>query len=146
MTSRRSLVTRQTSYKKLWLLLNLGCIFIGHGLANDFRTINIQVPAAQVIDTLDIYFIKSRQRRLSLKFLAWLLLDQNVQTGNHDSIEDARTALFLYNKYQELVREGKFEQTLAHIYSEGKKYNFKPPPVVIPAAVPVPPAAAAPAV
>lgn len=39
-TSKRALVTLQTSYKRLWLLLNLGCVFIGHGLHNDFRTIS----------------------------------------------------------------------------------------------------------
>lgn len=38
--SKRALVTLQTSYKRLWLLLNLGCVFIGHGLHNDFRTIS----------------------------------------------------------------------------------------------------------
>lgn len=143
-TSKRALVTQQTSYKRLWLLLNLGCVFIGHGLHNDFRTISmylqfsllffllthvvdIQVPKSQVLDTLDIYFLPSRQRRLSLKFLAWYLLHENVQTNNHDSIEDAHTALLLYTKYQELVRDGTFETTLKNVYAEGKMYNFKPP-------------------
>lgn len=126
-TSTRSLVTLQASYRKLWLLLNLGCVFIGHGLANDFRTINIQVPAAQVIDTVDIYYLRTHQRKLSLKFLAWYLLDAAVQTGNHDSIEDARTALQLYRKYAELKDRGLFEDTLSQLYREGHRYNFKPP-------------------
>jgi PAB-dependent poly(A)-specific ribonuclease subunit 2 len=126
-TSHRPLVTLQASYRKLWLLLNLGCVFIGHGLANDFRTINIQVPATQVIDTVDIYYVKSRQRKLSLKFLAWYLLDEAVQTGNHDSIEDARTALRLYRKYIELKDRHIFDETLHQLYHEGQKYNFKPP-------------------
>lgn len=80
------------------------------------------------MDTLDIYFLPSRQRRLSLKFLAWYLLNQNVQTNNHDSIEDAHTALLLYTKYQELVRTDSFETALKNVYAEGKIYNFKPPP------------------
>lgn len=130
--SGRSLVTLQTSYKRLWLLLNLGCVFIGHGLYYDFRTINIQVPESQVIDTLDLYYLPSRQRRLSLRFLAWVLLKQNVQSGNHDSIEDACTALLLYTKYQELISNDSFESTLQNIYSEGNKYNFKPPTSPIP--------------
>ncbi|ANB14502.1 Pan2p [Sugiyamaella lignohabitans] len=125
--SKRGLVSLHTAYKRLWLLLQLGVTFVGHGLSNDFRTINIQVPANQVIDTLDIYFVRARQRKLSLKFLAWYLLDENVQTGNHDSIEDARTALHLYKKHQQLLRDGTFDATLAKVYSEGHKYNFRPP-------------------
>jgi PAB-dependent poly(A)-specific ribonuclease subunit 2 len=126
-TSKRGLVSLQTSYRRLWLLLNLGCVFIGHGLENDFRTINIQVPSSQVIDTSEIFYVAARQRKLSLKFLAWYLLDEQVQTGNHDSIEDARTALHLYRKSQQLINEGQFESTLNAVYSDGHKFNFKPP-------------------
>ncbi|KAK7208564.1 PAB-dependent poly(A)-specific ribonuclease subunit PAN2 [Myxozyma melibiosi] len=128
--SKKSLVPLKVAYKKLWLLLNLGCIFVGHGLINDFRTINIQVPKDQVIDTVDIYYIKSRQRKLSLRFLAWYLLQHNIQTETHDSIEDAKTALFLYQKYLEINEQGgpsAFENILNEIYNEGRATNFKPP-------------------
>ncbi len=37
--STRPLVPLKIAYKKLWLLLNLGCIFVGHGLIKDFRNI-----------------------------------------------------------------------------------------------------------
>lgn len=62
------LVTRETSYKRLWLLLNLGCIFVGHGLHNDFRAVNIHVPDTQVIDTSRLYYLPEYRRYLSLKF------------------------------------------------------------------------------
>lgn len=94
------LVTRQTSYKRLWLLLNLGCIFVGHGLSNDFRIVNIHVPENQIIDTSLLFHLPEYKRYLSLKFLAFALLNENVQTGNHDSIEDAVTALRLYKVYK----------------------------------------------
>ncbi|KAK9473883.1 ubiquitin carboxyl-terminal hydrolase-domain-containing protein [Dipodascopsis tothii] len=129
-TSERTLVPLKFAYKKMWLLLNLGCVFVGHGLANDFRTINIQVPDDQVIDTVNIFFLKSRQRKLSLRFLAWYLLQQNIQTETHDSIEDANTALLLFRKYEEINRLGgpsAFDNLLNEIYNEGRVVNFRPP-------------------
>lgn len=52
---------------------------------------DILVPPEQVIDTVDIYFLKNRHRKLSLRFLAWCLLRQDIQQDMHDSVEDART-------------------------------------------------------
>ncbi|RVD88607.1 uncharacterized protein DFL_002785 [Arthrobotrys flagrans] len=127
MVSKHALVSLKVAYKKLWILLNLGCIFVGHGLLKDFRIINIHVPKEQVIDTVDIYFKKARQRKLSLRFLAYYFLRQNIQTGNHDSIEDANTALRLYKKYLEFEDAGIFEQMLNNVYQDGKLTNFKPP-------------------
>ncbi|TFK76563.1 hypothetical protein BDN72DRAFT_785586 [Pluteus cervinus] len=109
-------------YKKLRLLVDRGCIFIGHGLSKDFRIINIFVPPEQVIDTVDLYFLPSRQRRLSLRFLSWIVLDQTIQTDTHDSIEDARSALNLYNKYIEFEEEGIFNEKLDEVYKEGRRY------------------------
>ena len=39
-SSVHTLVPLKVAYKKLRLLVDLGCIFIGHGLAKDFRTIS----------------------------------------------------------------------------------------------------------
>lgn len=123
------LVSLKTAYKKIWLLLNLGFVFVGHGLLKDFRTINIHVPKSQVIDTVELFYLKSRGRKLSLRFLSWLLLGEEVQVGMHDSIEDARTALRLYKRYQEYERDGNVEQVLNEIYKRGFKTNFKVPDV-----------------
>ncbi|KAI9657825.1 MAG: poly(A)-specific ribonuclease [Alyxoria varia] len=73
------LVSLKIAYKKLWLLLNLGCVFVGHGLPKDFRTINIHVPKRQVVDTVDLFFDKKKARKLSLRFLSWFLLGERVQ-------------------------------------------------------------------
>ncbi|KII89238.1 hypothetical protein PLICRDRAFT_160474 [Plicaturopsis crispa FD-325 SS-3] len=127
-------------YKKLRVLVDRGCIFIGHGLSKDFRIINIFVPPEQVIDTVDLYFIKARQRRLSLRFLAWFVLHENIQTDTHDSIEDARTALMLYKAYHAFEEEGTFDDKLEELYREGRQYNWKPPAVAG-----APPASVAPA-
>ncbi|KAJ6525112.1 ubiquitin carboxyl-terminal hydrolase-domain-containing protein [Mycena sp. CBHHK59/15] len=120
--SRHTLTPLKLVYKKLRLLVDRGCIFIGHGLSKDFRIINIFVPPEQVIDTVDLYFLKSRQRRLSLRFLSWFVLHENIQTDTHDSIEDARSALNLYKAYHDFEEQGIFDQKLEELYKEGRQY------------------------
>jgi PAB-dependent poly(A)-specific ribonuclease subunit 2 len=121
------LVSLKTAYKKIWLLLNLGVVFVGHGLLKDFRTINIHIPKSQVVDTVDLYYLKSRGRKLSLRFLSWLILEEMVQTGNHDSVEDARTAIRLWREWQRFEKEGRCEEVLQEIYRRGRDVGFKVP-------------------
>jgi PAB-dependent poly(A)-specific ribonuclease subunit 2 len=125
--SEHSLLSLKIVYKKLWILLNLGCKFLGHGLKQDFRVVNIHVPKAQVIDTIDLFFLRSRLRKLSLAFLAWYLLKEDIQMETHDSIEDSRTALKLYKKYLEFQDAGILETMLQDIYRAGRDVNFKAP-------------------
>ncbi|EKG11841.1 Peptidase C19 ubiquitin carboxyl-terminal hydrolase 2 [Macrophomina phaseolina MS6] len=129
-TSKHALVGLKVAYKKLWLLLNLGCVFVGHGLPKDFRTINIHVPKAQVVDTVDLYFIPARQRKLSLRFLAWIVLEEDIQQSTHDSIEDARTALKLWKHWRAVEEaEGRHvcEEMVRDIYKRGWEVGFKVP-------------------
>ena len=123
--SKHSLVPLKIAYKKLWILVNLGCTFLGHGLKQDFRVINIHVPKAQVIDTAELFFLKAHLRKLSLSFLAWIVLKEDIQLETHDSIEDSRTALKLYRKYQEYQDAGILDTILLEIYEKGRKTNFK---------------------
>ncbi|EGN96198.1 hypothetical protein SERLA73DRAFT_170610 [Serpula lacrymans var. lacrymans S7.3] len=136
--SRHTLTPLKLVYKKLRLLVDRGCIFIGHGLSKDFRIINIHVPPDQVIDTVDLYFLKARQRRLSLRFLSWFVLHENIQTDTHDSIEDARSALRLYKAYHEFEEQGIFDMKLEELYREGRQYNWKPPLPTTTSALPQP--------
>ncbi|KAL8693931.1 MAG: hypothetical protein Q9218_001345 [Villophora microphyllina] len=122
------LVPLKVAYKKLWILLNVGCIFVGHGLIKDFRNINIFVPKAQIVDTVTLFYNPTRSKRhLSLRFLAWYLLKENIQSETHDSIEDAHTALKLWRKYQEFEDAGIVEKMVDEIYTAGKKLNYKVP-------------------
>lgn len=87
---------------------------------------DIFVPPDQVIDTVDLYFLKERQRKLSLRFLSWFVLGENIQTDTHDSIEDARSALMLYKAYHKFEEEGIFDEKLDELYREGRRHvrNF----------------------
>jgi Exonuclease len=136
--SSHTLVPLKVAYKKLRLLIDLGCIFVGHGLSKDFRIISeislllspsrllcvsdIFVPPDQVIDTVDLYFIKERQRRISLRFLTWYILQQDIQQETHDSIEDARSALSLYKAYQEMEEQHAFDAKLDELYRVGREH------------------------
>ena len=124
--SRHALVSLKMAYKKLWLLLNLGCIFVGHGLGKDFLEANMHVPKEQIIDTADLFLQRDNPRRLRLAMLAELLLREEVQTGNHDSIEDARTALRIWRKYQEFDDAGVVEQMVNKVYRDARKTNYVP--------------------
>ena len=126
-TSPHAPVSLKHAYKKLWLLLNLGCVFVGHSLANDFRTINIHVPKNQVVDTSNLWFKPDFKRKLNLKFLAWCVLKESIQEDTHDSIEDATTALKLWRKWQEFEDAGVLEQMLNDVYAKGSLVGFKAP-------------------
>ena len=126
-SSKHYIVPQKHAYKKLHVLVRLGCKFIGHGLKSDFRIINLAIPKEQVIDTVDLFYIPERQRKLSLKFLAWYFLEEQIQLDEHDSIEDARTALLLYRKYLEFEAQGVVDLKLRELYEEGRALNFKPP-------------------
>ena len=131
------------------MLVDLGCVFIGHGLNKDLRIISepplhlfrfecgtnshssrltdIYIPPSQIIDTVNIYHLASRQRKLSLRFLAYAVLHSAIQADTHDSIEDARTALQLYEEYNRLEAEGSWEDVLEEVYTQGKQtvsHNF----------------------
>ena len=139
--SKHHITKLKHAYLKLRYLVDCGCIFVGHGLKQDFKMINIVVPPAQIVDTVELFHFK-RQRKLSLRFLASYLLNLDIQQETHDSIEDARTAIRLYEKYLELVTQGNFQAKLLEIYRFGKQYGFtgevRPSNVPQPAGAPPP--------
>ena len=47
-TSTHHLIPLKRAYAKLRYLIDKGYTFVGHGLSNDFRIINVYVPANQV--------------------------------------------------------------------------------------------------
>eukprot|EP00595_Chromulina_sp_UTEXLB2642_P001055 CAMPEP_0196767966 /NCGR_PEP_ID=MMETSP1095-20130614/42179_1 /TAXON_ID=96789 ORGANISM="Chromulina nebulosa, Strain UTEXLB2642" /NCGR_SAMPLE_ID=MMETSP1095 /ASSEMBLY_ACC=CAM_ASM_000446 /LENGTH=986 /DNA_ID=CAMNT_0042136881 /DNA_START=191 /DNA_END=3151 /DNA_ORIENTATION=- len=124
-SSQHALVTRRSCYLKLRHFIDIGVVFIGHGLQKDFETANVVIPCNQVRDTVELWRLPS-QRLISLKFLASYLLKEKIQDEIHDSIEDAKTSLQLYRHYIKLMRIGRdhFEAVLKEIYSYGQRTNW----------------------
>jgi PAB-dependent poly(A)-specific ribonuclease subunit 2 len=129
--SSHHVTTLKHAYLKLRRLVDRGCLLVGHGLSKDFRMINIVVPPSQIADTVEIFYLEG-QRRVSLRFLAALLLGADIQRHTHDSIEDARTALDLYRVYvgykAELQLLGRphsvFTNIVKLIYALGRRINW----------------------
>ena len=108
---------------KLRYLVDQGCHFVGHGLKSDFKMINITVPPDQIIDTVELYRL-AHQRKISLRFLAAYVLGTNIQSETHDSIEDARIALELYDRYCEMRDAGEFKDMLKLMYKWGRENRW----------------------
>lgn len=124
-TSTHHLTTLRQAYLKLEYLVEAGGVFIGHGLKQDFRMLNIVVPSTQIIDTVDLYH-QGHGRRLSLRFLAAYVLKTTIQEGIHDSIEDASIALKLYQEYKKMEADGIIHEVIAGMYEWGVVHGWDP--------------------
>lgn len=122
--SPHHLISSRTAYLKLRCLVERGCIFVGHGLAQDFATVNLCVPGNQIIDTVEIYH-KPAQRYISLRFLTNYVLKRDMQQDVHDSLEDALAAYELYLKSVELKEKGVFARLLDELYHFGQQTDWK---------------------
>ncbi|CAB3403165.1 unnamed protein product [Caenorhabditis bovis] len=113
--SSKYLTTQKRVFLKIMVLIERGCIFVGHALNNDFSVLNIHVPDEQIIDTVNLFRLDS-QRLLSLQLLAFQLLGDKIQEESHDSVVDAQYAMKVYRKYEELKQNGQLKAEMRRLY------------------------------
>ncbi|KAH8351414.1 hypothetical protein KR059_001877 [Drosophila kikkawai] len=78
-----------------------GRILVGHALRNDLAVLNIRHPFELIRDTSrykPLCKLVSNGHTPSLKRLTMVVLGQEIQTGEHNSVEDARAAMGIYNR------------------------------------------------
>ncbi|KAL7646819.1 UNVERIFIED_CONTAM: hypothetical protein RMT77_002075 [Armadillidium vulgare] len=79
-----------------------GKIVVGHGLKNDFQCLYISHPKNMIRDTSKFKPFRKIVGRgtPSLKKLCDKILEIKIQSGEHDSIQDARAAMRLYSLHR----------------------------------------------
>ena len=128
--SRHFLCPMKAAYVRLRQLVDAGVIFVGHGLKTDFEMMNLVVPPSQTLDTVDLFHTPGG-RMLGLRFLAHhvcqLSMESRTLQDRHCSIEDARTALALVDKYRELKEKGELGRTTSRLYEVGYETQWEVP-------------------
>ena len=88
-------------------------------------------PLIDVVNTLRIFKCYGRSlhhlRDMLLLYNFVFVPELKIQSVTHDSIEDARTALALYQKYCQLQSSGNFKEELEALYQVGKKMQWQVP-------------------
>jgi RNA exonuclease 4 len=79
-----------------------GKVVVGHAVHHDFAALKLEHPAEFIRDTSRFPPLRPPKRKStpSLRLLAEYWLEKTMQTGAHSSIEDARTTMVLYKKFQ----------------------------------------------
>lgn len=79
-----------------------GRVLVGHALHNDLRVLLLTHPKPMVRDTANFKpFRRMFDGRIpSLKNLSYKVLALEIQDGEHDSVQDARAAMRLYQTYR----------------------------------------------
>ena len=86
-------------------MLVSGRILVGHALQNDFEALSLSHPESHVRDSAKYppfmkRLISGKVKPRALRHVVAEELDMVIQTGEHDSVQDAKAVLGLYHKHK----------------------------------------------
>lgn len=84
-------ISFEEAHKLIFKLINKETVLVGHGLENDL--IAMRLVHDRIVDTSILYPDFNPKYKTALKTLALKYLKRTIQTGEHDSMEDALAAL-----------------------------------------------------
>ncbi|KAI0515561.1 hypothetical protein KFK09_008226 [Dendrobium nobile] len=97
-----------------------GRILVGHALHNDLKVLLLSHPRKDTRDTAEYQPFLREGRKRALRDLAAEILGAKIQQKEHCSIEDARAAMFIYQKHK---RE--WEKSIMKQFRFNKKHKNK---------------------
>lgn len=91
-----------------------GRILVGHWLKSDLECLGLKHPREKIRDTAKLAKFRDLVGggNVKLKVLAKKILSLDIQGGEHDSIEDARTAMMLFKVEREAFEGEKSSQNV----------------------------------
>lgn len=80
-----------------------GKILVGHGLQNDLRALFLQHPRSRIRDTARFKPFKTmfRGHTPKLKMLTKRIVGVDIQSGEHDSVQDAQAVMRIYTVHHQ---------------------------------------------
>uniref|UniRef100_A0A0E0LUF9 RNA exonuclease 4 n=1 Tax=Oryza punctata TaxID=4537 RepID=A0A0E0LUF9_ORYPU len=87
-----------------------GRILVGHALHHDLKVLLLGHPKKDIRDTSEYEVFRREGKRRSLKDLTAQVLGAKIQQKEHCPIEDARAAMFIYNKHKKVWEKNMKEQ------------------------------------
>ena len=79
-----------------------GRILVGHDVVHDLKALQLSHPLRDIRDTAKYHGFRrfANGRKPSLRILAQEILQVEIQSGQHSSIEDARVTMLLFRKHK----------------------------------------------
>jgi len=102
-------------------------VLVGHSISNDLHCLYLSHPKHLIRDTAYYKPLCPKGPR-ALKTLARTILGKTIQTGEHDSVEDARSTLEIYKKVMDKWESKIQQKGGAPIFAalkRGKRDNLK---------------------